>query len=82
MFANCIKLAEESEVNMAAAGISTLGITFGYGVETTAGEKPTTFKQLTRINARQNKILSAFFIMITVRIKIFVDIKHNCMYYM
>lgn len=52
MFANCIKLAEESEVNiMAAAGISTLGITFGYGVETTAGEKPTAFKQLTRINA-------------------------------
>ena len=36
---------------MADAGISTLGITFGYGVETTAGEKPTTFKQLTRINA-------------------------------
>lgn len=36
---------------MAAAGISTLGITFGYGVETTAGVKPTTFKQLTRINA-------------------------------
>lgn len=36
---------------MALAGISTLGITFGYGVETTAGEKPTTFKQLTRINS-------------------------------
>lgn len=36
---------------MAAAGISTLGITFGYGVETTAGTKPTSFKQLTRINA-------------------------------
>ena len=36
---------------MAAAGISTLGVTFGYGVETTAGEKPTSFKQLTRINA-------------------------------
>ena len=33
------------------AGISTLGITFGYGVETTAGTKPTTFKQLTRINS-------------------------------
>ena len=32
------------------AGISTLGITFGYGVETTAGTKPTTFKQLHRIN--------------------------------
>lgn len=51
MFANCIRLAEESEVNMAAAGISTLGITFGYGVEATAGEKPTAFKQLTRINS-------------------------------
>lgn len=36
---------------MALAGISTLGITFGYGVETTKGVKPTTFKQLTRINS-------------------------------
>ena len=36
---------------MAAAGISTLGITFGYGTETTAGTKPTSFNQLTRINA-------------------------------
>lgn len=36
---------------MALAGISTLGITFGYGVETSAGVKPTTFKQLTRINS-------------------------------
>ena len=36
---------------MALAGISTLGITFGYGAETTAGEKPSAFKQLTRINA-------------------------------
>lgn len=34
---------------MASAGISTLGVTFGYGLET-AGEKPTEFKQLTRIN--------------------------------
>lgn len=33
------------------AGISTLGITFGYGTETTAGTKPTTFTKLTRINA-------------------------------
>ena len=33
------------------AGLSTLGITFGYGVETTAGEKPSTFTQLTRINS-------------------------------
>lgn len=33
------------------AGISTLGITFGYGVEETAGQKPTTFNQLTRINS-------------------------------
>lgn len=36
---------------MALAGISTLGITFGYGVEGTAGTKPTTFKRLTRINS-------------------------------
>lgn len=33
------------------AGISTLGITFGYGLETTAGEKPSTFYQLHRINS-------------------------------
>lgn len=33
------------------AGISTLGITFGYGTETTAGTKPTSFTQLHRINA-------------------------------
>lgn len=36
---------------MATAGISTLGVTFGVGFETTAGEKPATFTQLTRINA-------------------------------
>lgn len=39
------------------AGISTLGITFGYGTETTAGEKPTTFTQLHRINAMVPKFL-------------------------
>ena len=33
------------------AGVSTLGITFGYGAETTAGTKPTTFTKLNRINA-------------------------------
>lgn len=33
------------------AGISTLGITFGYGSEGTAGEEPTAFKQLHRINS-------------------------------
>jgi hypothetical protein len=36
---------------MALAGLSTLGITFGYGVETVAGTKPSTFSQLTRINS-------------------------------
>lgn len=36
---------------MGVAGVSTLGITFGYGAEATAGTKPTSFKQLTRINA-------------------------------
>ena len=33
------------------AGLSTLGITFGYGAETTAGTKPGTFTQLNRINS-------------------------------
>lgn len=36
---------------MALAGLSTLGITFGYGVETTAGTKPTSFTKLNRINS-------------------------------
>ena len=36
---------------MALAGMSTLGITFGYGVENTAGVKPTAFTQLNRINS-------------------------------
>lgn len=36
---------------MALAGVSTLGITFGYGTESTAGTKPATFTELTRINA-------------------------------
>lgn len=36
---------------MAVAGISTLGVTFGYGVETSVGVKPTTMNLLTRINA-------------------------------
>ena len=31
-------------------GLSTLGITFGYGVETVAGTKPSSFTQLNRIN--------------------------------
>ena len=35
---------------MATAGISSLGITFSYGIETTAGTKPTAFTLLTRIN--------------------------------
>lgn len=32
-------------------GLSTLGITFGYGVESSAGEKPSSFTQLERINS-------------------------------
>lgn len=36
---------------MALAGMSTLNITFGYGVEDTAGAKPTAFTQLKRINS-------------------------------
>jgi len=31
------------------AGLSTLGVTLGYGVETTAGTKPATFTQLDRV---------------------------------
>ena len=33
------------------AGLSTLGITFGYGVETVKGEKPSEFHVLDRINS-------------------------------
>lgn len=36
---------------MALSGVSTLGVTFGYGVETTAGTKPASFTELSRINA-------------------------------
>ena len=36
---------------MALAGVSTLGITFGYGVESSSGTKPTNFKQLNRMNS-------------------------------
>lgn len=35
---------------VATMGVSTLGITFGYGVEATAGTKPTKFDQLDRIS--------------------------------
>ena len=34
---------------MAAPGVSTLGVLFGYGVETVAGTKPEKFTLLTRI---------------------------------
>lgn len=33
------------------SGISTLGVTLSYGVETTAGTKPTSFKTLPRVNS-------------------------------
>ena len=36
---------------MALAGVSTVGIEFGYALETTAGTKPSSFKKLTRINS-------------------------------
>ncbi len=39
------------EERVMESGISTLGITFGYGMETTAGVKPTVFTQLHRINS-------------------------------
>ena len=35
---------------MEVPGVSSVGVKFGYAVETTAGTKPTTFIQLTRIN--------------------------------
>ena len=36
---------------MALAGVSTIGIEFGYALEATAGTKPAKFKKLTRINS-------------------------------
>jgi len=36
---------------MALAGVSTIGIEFGYALETTAGTKPSAFTKLTRINS-------------------------------
>lgn len=36
---------------MAQSGVSSLGITVSYGIETVAGDKPSTFKLLNRINA-------------------------------
>ena len=36
---------------MALAGVSTIGIEFGYALESTAGTKPSTFTKLTRINS-------------------------------
>lgn len=36
---------------MALAGVSALGVTFGYGVETEAGKKPSVFTRLNRINS-------------------------------
>lgn len=36
---------------MALAGISTLGVTLSYGVESSSGSKPSSFTKLTRINS-------------------------------
>lgn len=36
---------------MAASGLSTIGVLFGYAAETTAGTKPAAFTKLTRINS-------------------------------
>lgn len=36
---------------MAVAGLSTLGIKLGYGIETESGTKPNAFSQLSRINS-------------------------------
>lgn len=36
---------------MALAGISTLGLQLSYGLETTAGQKPSAFSVLHRINS-------------------------------
>ena len=42
---------EEKDMASKTAGVSSLGVTFSYGVETTAGTKPTAFTLLHRINA-------------------------------
>lgn len=36
---------------MALSGVSTLGVTFGYGVEQSSGVKPQAFTELSRINS-------------------------------
>lgn len=36
---------------MALPGVSTIGIEFGYALETTSGTKPSAFSLLTRINS-------------------------------
>lgn len=36
---------------MALAGVSTLGVLFGYAAESSAGDKPSAFNLLTRINS-------------------------------
>lgn len=45
---NLIK--EENKMAVQLAGLSSLKIKFGYGVETTAGTKPAAFKWLERCN--------------------------------
>ena len=44
-------LITERRSTMALAGVSTIGIEFGYALETTAGTKPSAFTKLTRINS-------------------------------
>ena len=58
MFFFCVKNAivaksNGKEINMAVqlAGLSSLGVKFGYAVETTAGTKPAAFTQLERCNS-------------------------------
>lgn len=36
---------------MATAGVSTLGVKVGYGIESSVGVKPSAFTQLTRVNS-------------------------------
>lgn len=38
-------------MSVTISGVSTLGVTFSYGVETTAGTKPATFTTLPRVNS-------------------------------
>ena len=48
----CLKMAgRRKDMAVSEAGLATLGVKFGYAVETTAGEKPAAFTWLERCNS-------------------------------